>query len=129
MIFSNLLALSFTLVGKFLVYRPNLDSIQNYIAIFLPVCLILEMFLFNDLDYSKVFARRTYYILNCQMRLLKWTLFDVKEESPIVPIWISFLNLCLHFFNSHVLDALGSNFDFIVSSHEVDIVFYLPFFV
>lgn len=45
------------------------------------------------------------------MTLLKWTpFFDIKEESPIVPIWIFFLNLSLHFFNPHVLHALGSIF-------------------
>ncbi|PKU64858.1 hypothetical protein MA16_Dca019935 [Dendrobium catenatum] len=42
------------------------------------------------------------------MRILKWNpFFDVKEESPIVPIWISFPNLRLHFFNTKVLDVLG----------------------
>ncbi|PKU85717.1 hypothetical protein MA16_Dca018572 [Dendrobium catenatum] len=67
--------------------------------------------LFNDLDYSRVFARRSYFILNCQMRIFKWTpFFDVKEESPIVLIWISFPNLRLHFFNTKVLFALGSIF-------------------
>ncbi|XP_020702189.1 uncharacterized protein LOC110113827 [Dendrobium catenatum] len=45
------------------------------------------------------------------MHVLKWILFfDIKEESPIVPIWISFPNLRLHFFNSKVLHALGSIF-------------------
>ncbi|KAH0463830.1 hypothetical protein IEQ34_006616 [Dendrobium chrysotoxum] len=33
------------------------------------------------------------------MRLLKWTtFFGIREESPIVPIWISFPNPRLHFF-------------------------------
>ncbi|PKU64991.1 hypothetical protein MA16_Dca004606 [Dendrobium catenatum] len=42
------------------------------------------------------------------MRVLKWTpFFDIKEESPIVPIWISFPNFRLHFFNPKVLHALG----------------------
>ncbi|PKU67532.1 hypothetical protein MA16_Dca022886 [Dendrobium catenatum] len=45
------------------------------------------------------------------MRVLKWTpFFDIKEESPIVPIWISFPNLRLHFFNPKVLHALGTIF-------------------
>ncbi|KAI0493542.1 hypothetical protein KFK09_023660 [Dendrobium nobile] len=62
----------------------------------------------NDLDYSRIFARRSYFIFNCQMRILKWTpFFDIKEESPIVPMWISFPNLRLHFFNHQVLHALG----------------------
>ncbi|PKU63951.1 hypothetical protein MA16_Dca021580 [Dendrobium catenatum] len=45
------------------------------------------------------------------MRVLKWTpFFDIKEESPVVPIWISFSNLRLHFFNPKVLHALGTIF-------------------
>ncbi|KAI0529122.1 hypothetical protein KFK09_001669 [Dendrobium nobile] len=110
----------FTLIGKFSVRRPNLDAIRNFFAklklsendsIGLLDARHVSIQLSNDLDYSRVFSRRSYYILNCQMRLLKWTpFFDVKEESPIVPIWISFPNLCLHFFNSLVLHALGSIF-------------------
>ncbi|PKU68121.1 hypothetical protein MA16_Dca022177 [Dendrobium catenatum] len=46
------------------------------------------------------------------MRILKWTpFFDIKEESPIVPIWISFSNLHIHFFNQKVLHALGLIFE------------------
>ncbi|XP_020695165.1 uncharacterized protein LOC110108744 [Dendrobium catenatum] len=46
------------------------------------------------------------------MRLLKWTPnFDVWEESPIAPVWISFMNLRLHFCNSQVLFRLASIFD------------------
>ncbi|KAI0503720.1 hypothetical protein KFK09_014659 [Dendrobium nobile] len=110
----------FTLVGKFTVRRPNLDAIRNFFAklklsgnfsVGLLDARHVSIKLSNDLDYSRVFSRRSYYILNCQMRLLKWTsFFDVKEESPIVPIWISFPNLRLHFFNNHVLHALGSIF-------------------
>ncbi|PKU59624.1 hypothetical protein MA16_Dca027806 [Dendrobium catenatum] len=45
------------------------------------------------------------------MRILKWTpFFDIHEESPIIPIWIPFSNLRLHFFNPQVLHALGSVF-------------------
>ncbi|KAL0926253.1 hypothetical protein M5K25_002467 [Dendrobium thyrsiflorum] len=106
----------FTLVGKFLVRRPNLDAIRNFLgklklsgifSIGLLDARHVSIQLSNDLDYSRIFARRSYYILNCQMRLLKWTpFFDVIEESPI----ISFPNLRLHFFNAHVLHALGSIF-------------------
>ncbi|KAI0522459.1 hypothetical protein KFK09_004838 [Dendrobium nobile] len=110
----------FTLVGKFGVRRPNLDAIRNFFSSlkltgFYSVGLLdsrhVAIQLSNDLDYSRVFARRSYFILNCQMRILKWTpFFDIKEESPIVPVWISFPNLRLHFFNSKVLHALGSIF-------------------
>ncbi|PKU63149.1 hypothetical protein MA16_Dca022817 [Dendrobium catenatum] len=45
------------------------------------------------------------------MRLLKWSPdFDVREESPIAPVWIAFPNLRLHFFNSHILFGLASVF-------------------
>ncbi|KAI0496673.1 hypothetical protein KFK09_022997 [Dendrobium nobile] len=110
----------FTLVGKFSVRRPNLDVIRVFFgklklsgnfSIGMLDSRHISIQLSNDLDYSRVFSRHSYYILNCQMRLLKWTpFFDVKEESPIVPIWISFPNLRLHFFNANVLHALGSIF-------------------
>ncbi|KAI0504039.1 hypothetical protein KFK09_014986 [Dendrobium nobile] len=100
--------------------RPNLDAIRNFFASlkltgFYSVGLLdarhVAIQLSNDLDYSRVFARRSYFIHNCQMRVLKWTpFFDIKEESPIVPIWISFPNLRLHFFNPKVLHALGTIF-------------------
>ncbi|KAI0519813.1 hypothetical protein KFK09_007274 [Dendrobium nobile] len=110
----------FTLVGKFGVRRPNLDVIRNFFSSlkltgFYSVGLLdtrhAAIQLSNDLDYNRVFARCSYFIYNCQMRILKWTpFFDIKEESPIVPVWISFPNIRLHFFNSKVLHALGSIF-------------------
>ncbi|XP_020687475.1 uncharacterized protein LOC110103206 [Dendrobium catenatum] len=110
----------FTMVGKFALHRPNLDSIRSFFANlkltgFYSVGLLdsrhVAIQLSNDLDYSRVFARRSYFINNCQMRILKWTpFFDVHEESLIVLIWISFPNLRLHFFNPQVLHALGSVF-------------------
>ncbi|PKU73466.1 hypothetical protein MA16_Dca024991 [Dendrobium catenatum] len=45
------------------------------------------------------------------MCLLKWTPnFDIREESPITPVWISFPNLCLHFFNHQILFGMASFF-------------------
>ncbi|KAL0928426.1 hypothetical protein M5K25_000307 [Dendrobium thyrsiflorum] len=110
----------YTLVGKFSLRRPSLDAIRLFFNNFkisgvFSIGLLdsrhVAIQLLNDLDYSRVFARRAYYINSCQMRLLKWTLFfDIKEESPVVSIWISFPNLRLHFFNALVLHALGSIF-------------------
>ncbi|KAI0524771.1 hypothetical protein KFK09_004156 [Dendrobium nobile] len=110
----------FTLVRKFALRRPNLDSVRSFfsnlkLSGFYSVGLLdskhVAIQLSNDLDYLRVFARRSYFINNCQMRVLKWTpFFDVHEESPIVPIWISFPNLRLYFFNPQVLHALGSVF-------------------
>ncbi|KAL0907216.1 hypothetical protein M5K25_025770 [Dendrobium thyrsiflorum] len=110
----------FTLVGKFSLRRPNLDMIRQFfgnlkLTGFFSIGLLdarhVSIQLTNDLDYSHVFARRSYFVNNCQMRILKWTpFFDIRQESPIVPIWISFPNLRLHFFNPKVLHALGSLF-------------------
>ncbi|PKU85148.1 hypothetical protein MA16_Dca014828 [Dendrobium catenatum] len=45
------------------------------------------------------------------MRLLKWSPdFDVREESPIPPMWIAFPNLRLHFFYTQILFGLASVF-------------------
>ncbi|KAL0928089.1 hypothetical protein M5K25_002329 [Dendrobium thyrsiflorum] len=111
---------SFTLVGKFMLKRPNIDTIRKFFvnlklsgtfSVGLMDQRHIAIQLSNDLDYSRIFARRDYYILGCQMRLLKWSPdFDVREESPIVPVWISFPNLRLHFFNHQVLFALASIF-------------------
>ncbi|KAI0519419.1 hypothetical protein KFK09_006866 [Dendrobium nobile] len=97
----------FTLVGKFVLRRPNLDIIRKFfyslklsgsfnVGLLDPRHIAIKMS--NDLDYSRIFARRSYYIQGCQMRLLKWSPdFDVREESPIAPVWIAFPNLRLHF--------------------------------
>ncbi|KAL0926337.1 hypothetical protein M5K25_002555 [Dendrobium thyrsiflorum] len=90
----------FTLVGKFVGRRPNLDTIRKFflnlkltgtfsVGLMDPRHVAIQ--LANDLDYSRIFARRTYYILGCQMRLLKWTpdfdgskpelVFNVGEQS------------------------------------------------
>ncbi|KAL0904609.1 hypothetical protein M5K25_026737 [Dendrobium thyrsiflorum] len=111
---------AFTLVGKFVGWRPNLDTIRKFfVKLKLTGTFSVDLMdprhvaiqLANGLDYSRIFARRTYYILGCQMRLLKWTPdFDVSKESPIAPVWISFPNLWLHFFNQQILFALASIF-------------------
>ncbi|KAL0926181.1 hypothetical protein M5K25_002387 [Dendrobium thyrsiflorum] len=106
--------------GVFNGCRPNLDMIRNFfcnlkLSGFFFVGLLdsrhVAIQLSNDLDYSRVFARRSYFINFYQMHILKWTpFFDIQEESPIVPVWISFPNLRLHIFNPKVLHALGSVF-------------------
>ncbi|PKU60788.1 hypothetical protein MA16_Dca028207 [Dendrobium catenatum] len=65
----------------------------------------------NDNDYTRVFLRRSYYVKNFQMRLLKWSPdFDINSESPICPVWISLPNLRMHFYNHTVLQKIGSIF-------------------
>ncbi|KAL0909952.1 hypothetical protein M5K25_020866 [Dendrobium thyrsiflorum] len=84
----------FTLVGKFAVclFFRNLKLLGNFfVGLLDPRNVVIQ--LSNDLDYSPIFSRRSYYINSYQMRLLKWIpYFDIKEESPIVSIWISFQN-------------------------------------
>ncbi|XP_020694674.1 uncharacterized protein LOC110108388 [Dendrobium catenatum] len=111
---------SFTLVGKFVMRRPNLDIIHKFfyslnffgsfnVSLLDPKHIAIQ--LSNDLDYSRIFSRRSYYIQGCQMRLLKWSPeFDVREESPIAPVWIGFPNLRLHFFSSYILFGMASVF-------------------
>ncbi|KAH0457500.1 hypothetical protein IEQ34_012815 [Dendrobium chrysotoxum] len=48
---------------------------------------------------GRVFAHRSYFVSICFMKLTKWSPFvDIAEESPIIPVWISFPNLRPHFF-------------------------------
>ncbi|PKU83643.1 hypothetical protein MA16_Dca020860 [Dendrobium catenatum] len=103
-----------------MIRRPNLDVIRKFffglklsgsfnVGLLDSKHIVIQ--LSNDLDYNHIFSRRSYYILGCQMRLLKWSpYFDVREESPISPVWIAFPNLRLHFFNSHILFGLASVF-------------------
>ncbi|KAI0501240.1 hypothetical protein KFK09_016183 [Dendrobium nobile] len=111
---------AFTLVGKFILRRPNLDVIRKFFFNLKLSCSFhvglldqrhIAIQLSNDLDYSRIFSRRAYYIQGCQMRLLKWTPdFDVREESPIAPVWLAFPNLRHHFFNQQILFGLASIF-------------------
>lgn len=83
---------AFSLVRKFSYHRPKLEDIRKFFfslkltgvfSVGLLDARHILIKLANDLDYSRVFSRRSYYVLNCQMRLLKWTpYFDIKEESP-----------------------------------------------
>ncbi|KAH0457053.1 hypothetical protein IEQ34_014960 [Dendrobium chrysotoxum] len=62
--------------------------------------------LMNDLDYSRVFAYRSYFVNNCYMKLTKWSpLLDIGVELPI-----SFPNLRPHIFSPRILHALDSLF-------------------
>ncbi|KAL0906063.1 hypothetical protein M5K25_024525 [Dendrobium thyrsiflorum] len=108
------------LLGNFLVGVCLLDAIRNF---FFKLKLFGEFSitvlnnknvlikLRNDLDYSRVFSHRAYFVGNCFMKLCKWSaLFDVSVESPIVPIWVSFPNLWPHLFSPRILHGLGSIF-------------------
>lgn len=78
------LPFSLALDGKFPANRPNLDLIREFfcgLQLFgsFSVGLLDGSNVFiqfsSKLDYSRFFARRSYFIQKCWMRLLKWTPF------------------------------------------------------
>ncbi|KAL0918983.1 hypothetical protein M5K25_011042 [Dendrobium thyrsiflorum] len=65
----------------------------------------------NDMDYSRIFARGTYYVNICFMKLIKWSpFFDIGEESSVIPIWFSLPDLRLQLFSHRILFGLRSLF-------------------
>ncbi|PKU82488.1 hypothetical protein MA16_Dca005493 [Dendrobium catenatum] len=110
----------FAHVEKFPARRPSLDAIRNFffnlkmkgdvsVTILNKHNVLIK--LFNDLDYCRVFAHRSYFVNNCFMKLIKWSpTLDVEIESPVVPIWIYFPNLRPHLFASRILHGLGRIF-------------------
>ncbi|KAH0450352.1 hypothetical protein IEQ34_021044 [Dendrobium chrysotoxum] len=68
---------SFSLLSSLMV-----SSLYNFVGSFSCVDKLV-----NDLDYSKFFSRRSYFIRNCYMKLTKWSpLPDIGMESPVIPI-------------------------------------------
>ncbi|KAL0923150.1 hypothetical protein M5K25_007198 [Dendrobium thyrsiflorum] len=107
----------FSLVDFFPSKRPSLASIRKFFVNLklngdVSVTLLDQSHVLikfdNDLDYSRVFCDRSYLVFNCFMRLMKWSpTEEIGAESPIVPIWISFPNLCHHFYSTRILHGLG----------------------
>ncbi|PKU69884.1 hypothetical protein MA16_Dca011902 [Dendrobium catenatum] len=112
----------FSLVRKFLARRPSLDAIRKFffnlklkgdVSVTVLNNRNVLIKLFNDLDYCRVFAQRSYFVNNCFMKLVKWSpTLDVEIESPVIPIWISFPNLRPHLFASRILHGLGKIFGY-----------------
>ncbi|KAL0926169.1 hypothetical protein M5K25_002374 [Dendrobium thyrsiflorum] len=108
------------LVGKFSSRRPNMDEIRNFFhglkllgsfSVSLLDARHIFINLSNELDYNRIFLKRSYYVRNFVMRILKWsTDFDIHAESPICPVWLSLPNLRMHFFDIKMLQAIGSLF-------------------
>ncbi|KAL0911827.1 hypothetical protein M5K25_017749 [Dendrobium thyrsiflorum] len=117
------------LVGKFFFRRPNMDEIRKFFnglkllgsfSVSLLDARHIFINLSNDLDYNRIFLKRSYYVRNCQLRILKWsTDFDIHAESPICPVWLSLSNLRMHFFDIKMLQAIGSLFGRPLQSKEV----------
>ncbi|KAL0911826.1 hypothetical protein M5K25_017748 [Dendrobium thyrsiflorum] len=108
------------LVGKFSSRRPNMDEIRNFFhglkllgsfSVSLLDARHIFINLSNEIDYNRIFLKRSYYVRNFVMRILKWsTDFDIHAESPICPVWLSLPNLRMHFFDIKMLQAIGSLF-------------------
>ncbi|KAH0448458.1 hypothetical protein IEQ34_022258 [Dendrobium chrysotoxum] len=66
---------------------------------------------FNDPDFLDV-SKKSHSFLDALwfFPLMQCSLFDIGVESPIIPIWISFLNLRPHLFSLRILHAQGSLF-------------------
>lgn len=59
-------------------------------------------------DYSCLFLKPSWYIDGCPMGVIKWTLsFSPTRETSIVPVWISFPLLPIHFRAKSFLFALA----------------------
>ncbi|PKU78491.1 hypothetical protein MA16_Dca015772 [Dendrobium catenatum] len=110
----------FALVGRFPLKRSSLDSIRRFFFILklsgdFSVTLLDQanvlIKLANDMDYARVFAQRSYFVYGCFIKVIKWSpVLDLSEESPIVPVWLSFSRLRPHLFSSRILFGLGSVF-------------------
>ncbi|KAI0530955.1 hypothetical protein KFK09_000504 [Dendrobium nobile] len=110
----------FALVGKFPLKRPALDAIRRFFFNLkltgdFSVTLLDQsnvlIKLSNDLDYGRIFAHRSYFVYGCFIKIIKWSpTLDLSEESPVVPVWISFPSLRPHLFSSRILFGLGSIF-------------------
>ncbi|KAL0906918.1 hypothetical protein M5K25_025450 [Dendrobium thyrsiflorum] len=110
----------FALVGKFPNRRPSIDAIRKFffnlklngecsVTVLNPRHVLIK--LVDDLDYCRVFSYRSYFVNNCYMKLVKWSpTLDVKVDSPIIHIWISFPQLRPHLFSPRILHGLGSIF-------------------
>lgn len=58
-------------------------------------------------DYTRLWVKQVWSVYGREMRMFKWTSqFRRTVESPIVPIWVSFPYLPVHFVRSQ--DALFS---------------------
>ncbi|KAI0523136.1 hypothetical protein KFK09_005526 [Dendrobium nobile] len=110
----------FALVGKFPLKQPDLDSIRKFffnlklswefsVTVLDPANVLIK--LSNDLDYGRIFAHRSYFVFGCFMKIIKWSPhLDLSDESPVVPVWVSFPGLRPHLFSPRILLGLGSIF-------------------
>ncbi|KAL0455106.1 UNVERIFIED_CONTAM: hypothetical protein Slati_0849800, partial [Sesamum latifolium] len=59
-------------------------------------------------DYTRLWLKPIWFINGFPMRVFKWTpTFNLREESPIVPVWVRLLELPIQFFNQEALFSIA----------------------
>ncbi|XP_022871646.1 uncharacterized protein LOC111390770 [Olea europaea var. sylvestris] len=107
----------YTLVGKFPHRKPTMRKVREIFSKFgfhgcFEVGLIdtthILIHLTHEEDHSRLFLKPSWYIDGCPMRVLKWTCdFTPEQETPIVPVWVSFPLLPVHLRAKGFLFALS----------------------
>lgn len=60
-------------------------------------------------DFTRLWFRHTWYIQSKPMTISKWTIsFRPNQESSLAPVWVSFPELPIPFFEKNYLYKLGS---------------------
>ncbi|KAJ6798950.1 putative glycine-rich cell wall structural protein 1 [Iris pallida] len=95
--------LRFTLVGKFSHGRLPIDAVRKAIDAFClsspisigvisPKLLLLRPS--SEADFLCLRSKNIWFMANSPMRLFRWSPdFSADQESPVAPIWVTFLGL------------------------------------
>ncbi|KAL0311723.1 UNVERIFIED_CONTAM: hypothetical protein Sradi_5571600 [Sesamum radiatum] len=108
----------FALVGKFSHGSPPYNQLHRLLAnTGIKEAFTVSMLnnkhalisLTNELDYSRLWLRRIWFLKGSPMRVFKWSpTFNPNHESSIVPIWVNFPGLPAHLFRKDALFAIAS---------------------
>ena len=106
------------LVGRFAYSRPPMELIRKFVVSLglkgdYPVGLLDNNHVLFcpclEKDYMRLFVRRSWFVQNSPMTISKWTInFKADHEASIAPIWVSFPELPLPFFNMKYLNKIAS---------------------
>jgi len=106
------------LVGKFSMGRPSMEVLRQFIVSLglkgdCPVGLLDDKHVLLrpmlEEDFTRLWFRHTWYIQSKPMTISKWTIdFRPNQESSLAPVWVSFPELPIPFFEKNSLYKLGS---------------------
>nr|XP_027086510.1 uncharacterized protein LOC113708247 [Coffea arabica] len=107
-----------TFRGRFSAGRPSMEAIQKFFVMLglkghCSVGLLDEKHVLIrpvvDDDYTRLFARRVWFIGKSPMSISKWSIdFRSGQELSIAPVWVSFPGLPIPFFQRNQLMQLAS---------------------